>query len=467
MPAVVRMTQKSLRLRLAGIVRISPFAQFFRSPVRLPQRRSHRTTKILLLAIIVFLPVKAHASPRLWQPLILKGSQVPQMLGDREKLFEMLAVHHGKLVPIPFQVDEVLPDGAYALPKGMEPVEDDSPGILDRDDEIVAMLSDFGTRATSFTLPKGALQVQVTDPLGGPARYAYLAAVEHPEHSATRYIEYDHARDTIKTDYYRIGMTDGWPTDFALQHGLEEDPPNLIDRFKVRTTARILGLFSYHMNENDVRNTLLGWKVGPIRMIRRERHSVNIFLGVHSPGVHSQVFMYRNFIENPTKVNFPWIPRMIFTWLHVRVNVDYIDLHNFELTWQGMKGPPIAVGSHSAAEEALENEAFGPETNWLALRGDGRLMVQTLKPSPDLKIVHRYLYYRYGPTPDPPEKYPGQRPGIGYITMGWRNLSSGPHVVDSYFVIANGNYSPARVLKELATSPHVTVTEARYAVKPH
>ncbi|MGH8013562.1 MAG: hypothetical protein ACREQ4_13785 [Candidatus Binataceae bacterium] len=401
------------------------------------------------------------ASARSWQPLILKGSELPQLLGAREDRFEMLAVHDGKLVPIPFQVDEVLPDGRYALPHGMDPVKDDRPGIFDRDDQIAVMLSDLGVRAQSSALPKAALEIQVADPLGGPDRYAYIAAVDKPARSTVRYIHFDPARDTIKTSYYRIGMTGGWPTDFALRHGIEADPPNLIDRFKVRTTARILGLFSYHMNENDVRSTLLGWKVGPVRMIRRERHSVNIFLGVHSPGVHSQVFLYRNFMENPTKVNFPWIPRLIFTWLHVRVDVDYIGLHNFELSWQGMKEAPIAVGSQSVAEKALEHERPGPQAKWVALRGDGRIMIQTLKPSPDLAIVHRYLYYRYSNTPDPPEKYPGQHPGIGYMTTGWRNLSSGAHVVDSYFVIANGSYSPARFLKELATPPRVTVRQVK------
>ncbi|MGH7917227.1 MAG: hypothetical protein ACREQE_07140, partial [Candidatus Binataceae bacterium] len=253
----------------------------------------------LTALVILWWTTGAWASVRGWQPLILKGSQLPQLLGARENRFEMLAAHSGKLAPIPFQVDEVLPDGRYVLPHGKAPVKDDSPGIFDRDDQVVVMLSDFGTRAQSG-LPKGALEIQVADPLGGPDRYAYIAAVDKPERSAVRYIQYDPASDTIRSSYYRIGMTGGWPTDFALQHGLEQDPPNLIDRFKVRTTARILGLFSYRMNENDVRSTLLGWKVGPVRMIRRERHSVNILLGVHSPGVHSQVFLYRNFMENPT-----------------------------------------------------------------------------------------------------------------------------------------------------------------------
>src|SRR5437016_2509917 len=83
------------------------------------------------------------ASPRTWQPLIVKGSQVAALVGMRIDGIEVLAMGRTGLEPIPFQVDEVLPDGRYALPDGPDPVADDSPGIVDPNDEIVLMISDM------------------------------------------------------------------------------------------------------------------------------------------------------------------------------------------------------------------------------------------------------------------------------------------------------------------------------------
>jgi len=52
--------------------------------------------------------------------------------------------------------------GRYALPDGPEPLSRDSPGILDRDDEVTMMLADLGDRASSLPhkLPPDALEIE-------------------------------------------------------------------------------------------------------------------------------------------------------------------------------------------------------------------------------------------------------------------------------------------------------------------
>jgi len=104
------------------------------------------------------------------------------------------------LTPIPFQVDEVLPDGRYALADGPEPLADDSPGILDRDDEIAMMLSDLGDRAPPQApeLPSDALEIETLDSASGARRYAYVAAVASPRLSSVSYVSYDSADSRIE-----------------------------------------------------------------------------------------------------------------------------------------------------------------------------------------------------------------------------------------------------------------------------
>jgi hypothetical protein len=137
--------------------------------------------------------------------------------------------------------------------------------------------------------------------------------------------------------------------------------------------------------------------------------------------------------------------------------VDYLNLSGFLLTWSGMTSAPVLIGSNSRSEEALENSEAHWPIDWIAMRGNDRLMFQTLRPSPDLELITRTLYYRNSNVPDPPERYPGEHPGVGYITTGYRNLSSGPHTFDSLFIVAPGSCAPRELMREIATPLNVAV----------
>src|SRR5579875_3899394 len=50
-----------------------------------------------LTALLSFIPRLALGSPRLWQPLILRGNQLPQLLNIPVNRIEVLAVHQGRL----------------------------------------------------------------------------------------------------------------------------------------------------------------------------------------------------------------------------------------------------------------------------------------------------------------------------------------------------------------------------------
>ncbi len=429
-------------------------------PDRLRQARMLALVPLLGAALMVVGTRSARASSRTWQPLIVKGAQVAALLGARIDKLEILAVRNGTLEPIPFQIDERLPDGRYALPDGPEPIAGHSPGILDRDDEIALMVSDLGGPARDAPMPAGAQQIALVDPLGGPERYAYLAATEHPRLSPRTYIEYDGTRDLIESDSYRVGFTRELPTDFALQDRRHRNRANMIDRIKVRVSARVLALFNFHIDEDDVNNRLLAWHAGPIRVIRELRHSMRLVLKIRSPEVSSQDFFYRDYVENPFQVRFPWVPRFLFGDIRVRTDLDFTNLDGVTLTWSGMRGPPLKIGD-AAAERALETDRPAPQVRWIALRGGGRTIIQTLAPTTDLNVIDCRLYFRDDPSvPDPPERVRGEHPGIGYQMTGWERLGRGRHDLDSLLLVAPGDYDPDLLLRELSTPLRVTVTPA-------
>ena len=110
-----------------------------------------------------------------------------------------------------------------------------------------------------------------------------------------------------------------------------------------------------------------------------------------------------------------------------------------------MTSPPVMIGSNSPAEQALEDPGVRWPIEWIAMRGDDRLMLQTLRPSPDLQLISRMLYYRNSNVPDPPERYRGEYPGVGYITTGYSNLGSGSHMFDSLFVYRSSRLRSADI----------------------
>ena len=421
-------------------------------------RQSRHLAEIVavwLVSALCAFPVSA--SPREWQPLILKGSQLPALSGVDIGHLEVLTVHSGKPEPIPFQVDEISHEGSYALPEGPAGMPGNPRPTFSPDDEIALMLSDLGEKRTATAqLPSQALEIEVADPLGGSLRYAYVDVVGAPRLSDRRYVTFDPRTDTIETDHYRVGLTNGLPTDFMTQNGVGEHRPNLIDRMKVRLTTLVMGLIRFSFSEDDIHSELQAWKVGPIRVIRRLRHSVNLLLGLHSPVFERNDFFYRDHLENPFRMHFSWAPRIFFRDIRVRIDLDFNDLSGYELLWSQMPMPPLKIGNQEM-ERRLAAMGSVP-ISWIAIRGAGRTTVQTLAPTPDLPVLSRQLYFNDAPNrPDPPEHIPGEHPGIGYVITGWEKLESGVHNFDSLLITTRADYSPEVLMEELHSPPVVTV----------
>jgi hypothetical protein len=421
-------------------------------------RQSRHLAEIVavwLVSALCAFPVSA--SPREWQPLILKGSQLPALSGVDIGHLEVLTVHSGKAEPIPFQVDEISHEGSYALPEGPAGMPGKPRPTFSSDDEIALMLSDLGEKRTATAqLPSQALEIEVADPLGGSLRYAYVDVAGAPRLSDRRYVTFDLRTDTIETDHYRVGLTNGLPTDFMTQNGVGEHRPNLIDRMKVRLTTLVMGLIRFSFSEDDIHSELLAWKVGPIRVIRRLRHSVNLLLGLHSPVFERNDFFYRDHLENPFRMHFSWAPRIFFHDIRVRIDLDFNDLSGYELLWSQMPMPPLKIGNQEM-EQRLAAMGSVP-ISWIAIRGADRITVQTLAPTPDLPLLSRQLYFNDAPNrPDPPEHIPGEHPGIGYVISGWEKLESGLHNFDSLLITTRADYSPEVLMEELHSPPVVTV----------
>ena len=420
-------------------------------------RQSHFLVQICAAAMVIAsLASQAVGSPRAWEPLVIKITK--SAWNARIDHLEVLAVHGGILEAIPFQIDQRSQDGDFLLPDGPEgkPVDTNRP--IAAGDEIVMMFSDLGERrGPRVVLPPDTRELEIADPINGsPPRYAYIAQEETPWRSARHYVNFDAATETIETDHYRIGLRNGLPVDYATQSRIGEHGPNLIDRMKVRLSTKVFHVVPFSFNEDDIQSRPVAWKVGPIRMIRRIRHSVNLIMGLGTPEIEREDLFYRDMLETPFKMPLPWAPKIFFGDIRVRIDLDFNGLDGYELLWSDMKIPPVKLGD-AAMENRISQQ--GPiAVTWMGIRGPSRMTVQTLAPSPDLLLLSRQLYFNNDRArADPPEGTPGENPGIGYVITGWENLGSGTKEFDALLITTPADYSPDVLMKEQRTPPTITV----------
>ncbi len=417
------------------------------------RRRGALLRGLLILASIAVVS-PAGASPRVWQPLLLRGKQLPQLLNVPVSRIEVLAVHHGRLEPIPFQVDSVLIGGIYALPQGPVPTAIVGEQAVGPDDEITMMMFDLGERIPDTTvLPTGALEVAVTDPLGGPQRYVYMAAVKNPRLSPAHYVDYDPRHEIVETDSYRLGFKNEFPDDFRLQSHKGELSQNLIDGFELRGRVSLLNLIKVHLTEKDIKSRLLAYRVGPVRVIRRVGHRIEILKPIQSPEVSTVEFFYRDFGQAPFTMRLPW--HRLFRDVQGTIAMEFMNLRGYSILASGLE-QPIEI-NNSGAAAIIDHDT--PAT-WLALRGGGRLMLQTFAPSADLDQITRELYYQAEPCRSGGPQC-GLAAAVGIETDGWQRLSSGPHRFDPLLISAPENYGARTAIDEASTAVVVTVRVAR------
>lgn len=415
----------------------------------------------LTLIILAALATAAQGAPgpRAWEPVVIEGAQLGSMLGEPVSTFEVLAWHDGKPRPIPFQID-LAAGGAVPPARCLRTEENSAP--LRAADELAMMIADFGDAANAARWPAGALEIAIKDPLGGPDRYAYVVAAQNPRRSPLSYVQFDASAGRVETDFYRFGLSNGWPSDFTYQNHRFAHGPNRIDRLAVSLSARVFGLFPYAMTEHDLRISPPAVSCGPVRVILRYRYAVTLIGGIRSPSITVPIMFYRQYITSPVAVHFPWLPRLFFRDTHIRINLAYNAAHDARLLWQG-NDTGLAIDEEAMAGQQATAMDPGPSVDWLALRQDGHLLIQGFPSSPDLDLIqHRLTYHGHGGGMSAAR---GTTPTvrIGYEISHLEELGAGRHVFDACFAVLDQAADPHTFFRELRAPPVVAARPLRVA----
>jgi hypothetical protein len=310
-------------------------------------------------------------SARGWEVVTVEGRDFPSAFRVAVGRLTLWRMTGGKLQPIRFQIDERDGSGQLALPNGPEPSQDESPGVFDDNDLLVFAARDSGDQARVAN----AAEIQVTDPLTGASRWAYVRLDAGMPAGMPEDVEYDAGARLVRARAYSLTLGTHVPTAFSFMDGNRAYGRNLLDRLKVRVTARVFwGLLQFRRNEDDVTTILLAWKSGPVRVIHRSQLKVRLGYGLSPPKIVAEDFYTADTFESPIIVRLPFDLRYVFGDLTVRIFLDFDGLHHSRIFADGHQPEPIGCDQPAPAVNGIATNWFGvagPEGTFVRLHADG------------------------------------------------------------------------------------------------
>ncbi len=387
-------------------------------------------------------PGAGHAEPdtlvREVDPIVLEGAQVPVLVGMPLDRLGCFAVHDGTWAPVPCQVDERTSDGAYVFTAGPEANPGDGDGRLSANDEWVLEAGDAGERVVNPPWGEGfkrGVEVALTDPLDGGHAWFYLGAYEQPPPRSSRdYVRYHAGGQRVEGTSYVLGFSSRAPIVFntlILKKAYGGTGHDIVDRMKIRLTAKIWDTIDIEKTEEDYTSDLMGYIDGPVRVIRRTRNRLVLFWKIPSPSAVQDNYFYGTFFEFPVTVTLPLDMDTFLSECVLRISVDG---NGPDGVWfyNSRNASPVSMdGKWSEAEATLDTRpAAWSVTFW---KGGGHTggWVNRLTIVSNVDLHPDLFYVDKASEPDPPENFPGQIGNVGYIVPDLKGLTRGTHVLSS------------------------------------
>ena len=364
--------------------------------------------------------------------IIITPSGTP-LAGSKISDFRLFACSDGKLIPIPFQVDE-RKNNRYLLPDG--PEGERGNGIFDDQDELVFMVKDTGDRCRIDAEGKW-LEIEVIDPVDGGRGWVYLTFNKDLPLSEERYVWYYPEEDSVATGKYFLQFNREHPIFFDTL-GIKEEAggsgKNMIDRLKIRFYARLTGGFiSIHKNEEDFRTKLLAYHAGKVRLIRLTRNWQTLFWKIPTPAADIFTIFYDNSFEFPVVVDLPFDVGLFLKSTDFRVSIDMRKEAGRRLFYNSRNTVPVEInGVPSPEKEKLDRGPF----EWMVNAGvdpfpAGWFNVLEWSAPGNPEIGIRLYFEDDVNKKDPPENQPGEYGDLGYSIVGLEHVKKGKILIRS------------------------------------
>lgn len=392
---------------------------------------------LLLLTLWPALPAEALETSRPTNvavlPLVLRGADVPALVGKPASSLTALACREGRLKPILFQVDEINEEERVVSFYGSKGrvAPDATPGVIDENDELIVMLRDLGPACDAEQVSRlrgEAVALEITAPYLPAPALLYLLVSERGYVPPERYLHYDPAAQTVKSAGYTWGYDPARPFFYdrvGFGEYQEEPHKNVFDRIKTRFVANALGsLVQITITEDDIKGVLEGVRDGPVRVTREIRARVNVLPGLTVVALVSYQHYDRGRVAK-VRVELPRPAALFTSSMDVSFVHDFVDLRGIRVSTAMTPEGVLVDGVMNAREDAI---AYGDRV-WSLMSGLGINEVLVLQYDRGMQLTPALNFVDSESAANPPERVPGAMPAVGF-QFNWRNLEAGRHRFD-------------------------------------
>jgi hypothetical protein len=367
----------------------------------------------------------------------IEGYQASFLQGKPISMFRVYAFHNELPEPIPFQIDERDRRNRWVLDQGPQQNHDDFPGEFDANDALVLMNRDLGRHGDLVRLPNNATtwtEIRIGN-ADTPLGFAYVGVSASPLPLAQNgqiSSRYEAATDRVYAQRYALEFTGPLPSHVAFVDRLGDFGANIIAGIHASGEVRFLGgLFTLRRTEADIQQEILGYRTGPVRVIRRARYGIPLPLGFRTSGRVDLIF-YRDFAEGTALVKLKIPPRLVLADGELLTYFDFLDLKGARLLLDGALLSDPVDGHMTPAEQAL----VGRPARWAALLlPDGRTLLLIVRLGGALQRLDQQLYFADAAAPG---NGLGHQPIFGFQFSHVNRLETGTHRLSVFAAVLEG-----------------------------
>ncbi len=255
------------------------------------------------------------ALERRFDVVIVTGDQLGTLQEKEISHLRLYAGSEGKLTPIPYQIDERDPEGEFIFTGGDAAGEDVDQGRFDANDELIFVCGHAGDRVPRTLWPGESTvghEIVISDSRDLTKKawaYLFYFPGDPPAPSEKDYISYDPESDRVVGKYYTVGYEKGYAlfTDLIYAEESGGNGQDFLDRLKFRVDVQLLGgMVRIRRTEGDIRCKVIGWKEGPIRVLRNAEMYFRILFNIPSPSLFSVTEYYPHYFTVPMRFNVPF-----------------------------------------------------------------------------------------------------------------------------------------------------------------
>lgn len=348
--------------------------------------------------------------------IMIDGADLPKAVGYPIKEFSLAAIVDDLMEPIPYQIDEYNEGGAVYFEGWDVPIAG-SKGMLDKEDKLLFIYKDAGTRRKAHHRYDGKIvhEITLTNDLGH-TRYAYLVQNSRLR-SDEQYVRYSADEALVETDYYSITYNKenhiNWDDFSIINYSGEENP---LDALKIRIeTGVITSLAQTRLNNKDLVATPMGEIIGPIRTTT-QMELVLWFLKLPLLRISLQLQHSPKSLIYDVRTVLPSTRRSMLAEPEIYISLEGNELFGTKIrTALGPKAVAVTDGEIDDVEKEHIKTGVSKAKNWIwANTGRNLDLVAFFNYNGEQTEDISLLYNDDRDVIDLPERFPGQLPNIGY-----------------------------------------------------